>query len=65
MMSRSSLLIAVCLFLCSSHSEGTVDNIEWIERNGKFSGSGVVSFSSEEAAQKAIAKNGSDLLGSF
>jgi len=41
---------------------GTITNIEWIEAQGRFSGKGVLTFSTPAEAAKAVAKNGENLL---
>jgi nucleolin len=44
---------------------GTVTGIKWFENKetGRFTGTGILDFETEEAATKAVAKNGSDLKG--
>jgi len=42
---------------------GKIDKIQWVEREGRFSGAGFVTFDSAETATKALAKSGQDLLG--
>jgi nucleolin len=44
---------------------GTVTGIKWFENKetGRFTGTGILDFETEEAASKAVAKNGSDLKG--
>jgi len=42
---------------------GDITAVRWVERDGKFTGCGFVEFSDTAATDKAVAKNGSDLLG--
>jgi len=42
---------------------GEIASVRWVERDGQFKGCGFLEFSSSDATDKAVALNGSDLLG--
>jgi nucleolin len=42
---------------------GEISNIRWVERDGQFKGCGFVEFAASEGTDKAVALNGSDLMG--
>jgi nucleolin len=42
---------------------GDISSVRWVERDGQFKGCGFLEFSSSDATDKAVALNGSDLLG--
>jgi len=53
-MNRSRVFLEDC---------GQVTEIKWFEKEGRFMGAGLLTMESVEAATKAVAKNGQDLLG--
>jgi nucleolin len=42
---------------------GEISSIRWVERDGQFKGCGFVEFSNSNSTDKAVALNGSDLMG--
>jgi len=42
---------------------GEISSVRWVERDGQFKGCGFLEFSNSDATDKAVALNGSDILG--
>ncbi len=42
---------------------GEISAIRWVERDGQFKGCGFLEFADSNATDKAVAKNGSEILG--